>query len=644
MRNGYYLSIYTHIDELAAQTDVGVRHDQNMSLWRLDNHDLVLVRFWEFERLSGVKHHPLSFPSTERAIGFINEQLAALGLHYDELVAVVGTPQLGGTPGTHLPDAKLAYHNVCHLYSGLLMDTKIFYEQKILALALDGGPDAVLDPGCRSKAYYTGAWVDKGRMQTFTVASPAVLWALMRQHLSMPEGSLMALGSASTCEYTGSVQTSPRLRSISDIPLVADWFDRLVDRIWSLQPADENVLFRNPDKSFSFEENRISMLVKIIQRESVDIVSETIEDACQRFDIVPAESWLSITGGYALNCPGNSAVMKEFGFAGFNSPPGVNDSGMSLGIGLHFFHHHKGAFRFRLEGNALGPDQPAWRDVLSDQGFACHIASITLVSPHEIASDLQNGPVVWVDGGSEMGPRALGQRSLLSDPRTLDARDQLNRIKQRQWWRPVAPIVLRERAEDWFRLCYPSPYMLHTFDIQEDKRRCVPAICHLDSSARVQTLEVSDNPRLHALISAFAEQTGVPIICNTSLNDKGEPIVQSAEEALNFALRKGIEVVCINGWRIKLVGHAEYQLATPLPRPGLKWFIPASGAKPPVLTRREAMIYFHNPRLHRYPLDNPGSLLKLKRRIARIDELYGQRADFRFIDIWHSEHQAASPR
>jgi len=638
INDGYYLSIYAHIGLLAAQNDVGVRHDQSMTLWHLKGKEVELVQYWEFERLTGIKNHSLSFPTKEYAVEFINEQLAEFKLNVSNLQAIIGTPGLGDTPNTQQPDSDLAYHNLCHLYSGIFFNTDIFKNNNILALALDGGPDTVLDEECRSKNYYTGAWVNQGKFETFTMPSPAALWALMRQHFSIQEGSLMALGSATTTEYLGAISPSPRLRSINDIPAVSDWFNHLLEIIWGID-LKEHALIANVDSSFSPQENRISMLVKIIQKESINIVFETVQKVIQRFDIQPEKTWLSITGGYALNCPSNSEIMNRFGFCDFVAPPGVNDSGMSLGIGLHYFHHQIGNFHFDMKTSAVGPHDHNWQSTLQSDEFAKYIKYTSEACVEDLARDLTEGPIVWFEGRSEMGPRALGQRSLLSDPRTIEARNRLNTIKQREWWRPVAPIVLAEHAGEWFELNHPSPFMLHTFDVKEEKRPLVPGICHLDHSARVQTLDEPSNPGLHALIAEFAKQTDVPVVCNTSLNDKGEPIIQTAAEALNFALRKNIRVICINGVRVELKENSGYSEALPRSRRSLKWFTPAKNSKPAVLSRRESMIYYHNPRLQRYDLESPESLYNLKRCISRIDKIFGKRADFRFIDIWHVQDQ-----
>jgi len=169
-----------------------------------------------------------------------------------------------------------------------------------------------------------------------------------------------------------------------------------------------------------------------------------------------------------------------------------------------------------------------------------------------VVEDICSEPLVWADGAAEIGPRALGHRSILADPRSPRSKDLLNAWKSRQWWRPVAPIVLEEHTGEWFEDPEPSPYMLQTSYVRECKRHLVPAILHLDDSARHQTLAHDTNPLLHRAIEAFRSETGFPMLCNTSLNEKGEPIVDSAAEALSFAMRKGIGVAYVAGHRFQL--------------------------------------------------------------------------------------------
>ncbi len=144
-----------------------------------------------------------------------------------------------------------------------------------------------------------------------------------------------------------------------------------------------------------------------------------------------------------------------------------------------------------------------------------------------------SGVVGWFNGPAEFGPRALGGRSIIADPRRTDAKEILNlKIKRRESFRPFAPSILKEEVKNWFELADPVPFMEKVFPIKVEKRAEIPAVTHADGSGRLQTVDVKESPRYHALISEFFKQTGVPILLNTSFNEN-EPIVNAPIEAIN---------------------------------------------------------------------------------------------------------------
>jgi carbamoyltransferase len=153
--------------------------------------------------------------------------------------------------------------------------------------------------------------------------------------------------------------------------------------------------------------------------------------------------------------------------------------------------------------------------------------------------------VGWFQGRMEFGARALGNRSLIADPRRTDMRDIINlRIKFREKFRPFAPSILEERVGDWFEIDEATPYMEKVFPIRPEKYGIIPAVTHVDGSGRLQTVSKRTNPRYHRLISRFEEKTGVPIILNTSLNEN-EPVVRTPTEALNCFLRTDMDVIAL---------------------------------------------------------------------------------------------------
>lgn len=166
--------------------------------------------------------------------------------------------------------------------------------------------------------------------------------------------------------------------------------------------------------------------------------------------------------------------------------------------------------------------------------------------PERVAELLAAGRIVgWFQGGSEFGPRALGQRSILADPRDPDMHRRLSEeIKHRQWFRPYAPAVLLEHLADWFDLTVPSPHMLLVAPVRPDKLDRVPAITHVDGTARVQTVAPGDGP-YRLLIEAFFARTGVPVVLNTSFNDHGEPIVETPLDAYQCLATTGLDALAI---------------------------------------------------------------------------------------------------
>jgi predicted NodU family carbamoyl transferase len=295
-------------------------------------------------------------------------------------------------------------------------------------------------------------------------------------------------------------------------------------------------------------------------------MERSVEQALDNYELNPGDSRLALAGGYALNCPTNSHLMAKYGFKELLAPPCVGDDGQSIGMALAAFLKKTGdqKFSFRFPSAYLGGSDHTLDEVLADHGR--YIASTGAYDDAQAVADLREGPIVWFNGRSEIGPRALGNRSLIADPTTYASKELLNQHKQREWWRPVAPVVLQDHIDDWFEDARTSPYMLETFRIRGARRTQIPAVAHLDYSARVQTLTAEQNPDLHALLSAFNTATGVPMLCNTSLNDKGEPIIEKLAEAVNFCLRKRIKVAYLNGTRVEFTNFDAFPETEPRPR------------------------------------------------------------------------------
>lgn len=262
---------------------------------------------------------------------------------------------------------------------------------------------------------------------------------------------------------------------------------------------------------------------------------------------------VAIAGGVALNCVANARITTEAGFSSHFIQPAAGDSGTALGAALWVSHGVHGIPRVQ-EGpvtDYLGPEATD-SDIQAELRRANLPAQRLDDAPADAASAIERGEIIgWFQGRAEYGPRALGNRSILADPRRADMVEILNaRVKFREPFRPFAPSVLEERCSELFERGEPSPYMLLVYRTREDKREVVPAITHVDGGARVQTVNAEQNPRYHQLISAFYEQTGVPCVLNTSFNIRGEPIVNSVSDALKCFYTTDMDRLYVGDWRI----------------------------------------------------------------------------------------------
>ncbi|MFN7975242.1 MAG: carbamoyltransferase C-terminal domain-containing protein [Acidobacteriota bacterium] len=243
---------------------------------------------------------------------------------------------------------------------------------------------------------------------------------------------------------------------------------------------------------------------------------------------------LCLSGGVALNSVMNERIRLEAGFDDVFVQPACNDAGTAMGAALWIEHALLGGRRsYVMESPYIGPgyDEAEMRAALLEGGVASEEPPDLV---ERVARLIADGNVVgWFQGRSEWGPRALGNRSILADPRRKDMREILNvKVKHRETFRPFAPIVPLERCAEFFDCDKPSPYMLFVTRVKPDKREVIPAVTHVDGTARVQTVTRAVNPRMVDLLGAFERITGVPVLLNTSFNDRGEPIVCSPRDAI----------------------------------------------------------------------------------------------------------------
>jgi carbamoyltransferase len=269
---------------------------------------------------------------------------------------------------------------------------------------------------------------------------------------------------------------------------------------------------------------------------------------------------LCYAGGVALNCVANGRVLSSYPFSEIFIQPAAGDDGQALGRLLFRVHHDFGVKRRMVMKDAfLGPPY-------TEEDLMCTIAqnaryiTAARVPPlrlaAETASRIASGQVIgWFQGRSEYGPRALGHRSVLADPRDPETPLRVSRkFKRREWYRPFAPSVLGSRADLYFEAARSSPFMLTTMAARPLARASLPAVLHVDGSARVQTVPEDGSP-YHELLTAFEGETGVPVLLNTSFNPPGEPIVETPQHAMQAFLSSGLDALVLGSWMVLRKGE-----------------------------------------------------------------------------------------
>ena len=401
--------------------------------------------------------------------------------------------------------------------------------------------------------YYTGFKVNSGEYKLMGLApygQPKYVDLILDNLIDLKDDGTFRLDLDYFNYCTGLTMTSPKFAELFGAK-VRDWKSELLtpfhmDIAASIQKVTEEVMLR---------------LARSLKRE------HGLDNLC-------------LAGGVALNCVANGKILRDGAFSNIWVQPAAGDAGGAVGAALAAWHQFLGKERNAdgkrdlMQGALLGPAF-AQGDIerrLKDAG-----AQFSTVSDDDViektATSLADGEAVgWMQGRMEFGPRALGARSVLGDPRSPIMQKTLNlRVKYRESFRPFAPAVLREDVADWFELDADSPYMLLVADVKKERRRRmtneeeqlfgidklnvarsdIPAVTHVDYSARVQTVHADTNPRFHALISRFKEKTGCGVLVNTSFNVRSEPIVCTPEDAFRCFMGNEIELLVVGNCMLR---------------------------------------------------------------------------------------------
>jgi carbamoyltransferase len=255
---------------------------------------------------------------------------------------------------------------------------------------------------------------------------------------------------------------------------------------------------------------------------------------CVNYFNVPHVKNICLSGGSFLNCNANSKIKLKSRYENVHLFPGCGDDGLAIGAALFLAHNVLDMPLQKYQPQDLcylGMEYPIYKDI--DHKY--------------IAQKIAEGKIVgFMNGRSEFGPRALGNRSIFADPRNQHTRDWINQIiKKREWFRPFAPMVLEEKYQEWFDFPSPSPFMLYTAQVKQPEK--IPAVTHVDGSSRFQTVNEKSNPDAYKIVKEFEKITGIPILLNTSLNGKGQPILEDEKDALKFFNETEIDMMVVFG-------------------------------------------------------------------------------------------------
>ncbi len=369
-------------------------------------------------------------------------------------------------------------------------------------------------------------------------------WLVMHDGDMPSFGSLGGMFSAAAQQIFGEVSEAGKVMGLAPYGRAefpgSDFFDIVKGRFHFKDTVPRQFRYheRWPNRASEYE--ALAGSVQAALEEAVLYLVQHIRERCSSENLCYA-------GGVALNSVANERIIRESGFKNVYIMPAAEDSGTSIGAAYY------GLWQL-TQHNSQRPilhDAPGRSYSSADVSAALEAREdVRVVYPTDVLSDtvelLCDGKIIgWFDGGSELGPRALGQRSILCDPRQTDAKETLNRrVKMREPFRPFAPAVLLEEAGKWFEFADTapeSPFMLRVVKVNPERKDEVPAIVHVDGTGRVQTVTRANNGRFYELVKEFFEKTGVPILLNTSFNRMGQPIIETPTDAIECLLNTGLD-------------------------------------------------------------------------------------------------------
>jgi carbamoyltransferase len=461
-------------------------------------------------------------------------------------------------PGEELKaEVHLVEHHLAHLASAFWISP----HDDAVVLSVDGFGDFASCAWGRGDA--RGVSIDE---RIFFPHSLGVFYEALTQFLGFPhfgdEYKVMGLAPYGEPVYRDELRRIVQLQPAGRFELDLRYFrhhTESVSYVWNNAAPQVSTLYSNLLPELLGEPRGAEEPLTQRHRDLARSVQAVYEDAffnlLGHLETRYSSPRLCLAGGCGANSVANGKVQLRTGFTDLFTAPACGDAGGAVGSALHVWHELASSTKRATGSPFLGPHYA--RDAIvsllegADSRLAAAGCSIEELTDEQalcrrVAAAVADGQVVgWFQGRLEWGPRALGNRSIVCDPRRADMKDILNaKIKRRESFRPFAPSILREEAGAWFEQDDDVPYMSKVFQIREDRRALVPAVTHVDGSGRLQTVDREMNPRYHALIAAFAELTDVPMVLNTSFNEN-EPIVCRPDEALDCFLRTEMDLLVL---------------------------------------------------------------------------------------------------
>ena len=486
------------------------------------------------------RHYRPALPGLDRPIDVLVEcyssdaEIAALASYEAELADTLDL-----APGCRR--ARISHH-LAHLYS--VFHPSPFREAAVMVVDGQGSPVADFTETWEGAARVPGDWRE---VSSFYVANRERVACIGKQLWDRDDTRLVGLGMfyflLTQALFPGEGNEGKVMglaphgdaRALALPPLEVDGYRVAIPSAWRALLAERGRFrYGTPEVRFSDCAN----LAAAGQRAFEDALLAV----ARWLHAATGMDALCFAGGTALNCSANERLLRETPFRRVFIPPAPSDAGTALGCALYGLTELAGqGCAYRWTDDYLGP---APSPAAIDEALARAAAD----TPDLVVERLDGRDalcarvldllcarkvVALYQGRSEFGPRALGHRSILGDPRRGYVRDWINaRVKQREWFRPLAPVVLAEHAGDYFDVPGASPFMQFAAPVRPERARTVPAITHVDGTARLQTVGPDDDPLLRALLAGFAERTGVPVLLNTSFNGKDEPIVETPAQAI----------------------------------------------------------------------------------------------------------------